>query len=188
MIYSLLSFLYPFVHRVLSGMQSMYGYDKTKASFIECSILLLLFPLFTIEIWWVFFLFFVLYIGIVFMKTMSFNLIPQLNHFQKYRDIHLWENLVTGSYWIYLVLAGFNILLLICAVYPALIIHKGLINIGSGLSFFATATDDPTGKTYGFKLFGFKIKRSSNTVRLIFTALSLIAAYFIIKYGIVVSL
>jgi hypothetical protein len=68
-------------------------------------------------------------------------------------------------------------------VYPALILHKGLINKGSGLSFFATATDDSTGKTYGIPLLGLKIKRSGNKFRLTLAAISLIAAALIFIFG-----
>jgi hypothetical protein len=82
-----------------------------------------------------------------------------------------------------MVLSHFNILFILCSVYPALIVHKGLINIGSDLKFFATATDDPTGKTYGFKLFGLKIKRSSNLIRLILAGVSIVSAVLIFYLG-----
>jgi hypothetical protein len=178
----MVSFILPFVQRCLSGMQSMYGYEKSKKGFIILSLVMLFYPMITFKFHWLFFLYFIVNAFIVYMKTSSFELTSGLNEFKKYHDIHLWENLITGGYMVYMILSGFNVLLLICSVYPALIIHKGLINIGSGLSFFATATDDPTGKTYGFKLFNLKIKRSSNFIRLIFASVSIIAALLILHY------
>jgi hypothetical protein len=117
------------------------------------------------------------------MKAASFNLVPEIKGLKKYRDIHLWENFITAGYVFHLILSGFNVLLIMCSVYPALIIHKGLINWGSGLSFLDSATDDPTGKTYGFKLFGLKIKRSSTKSRLIFAGLSIVFAFLIMLFG-----
>lgn len=137
----------------------------------------------TFQFHWLFFLYFIINAFIVYMKAASFDLVPELKAFKKYRDIHLWENFITGGYVVHLILSGFNVLLIMCSVYPALIIHKGLINVGSGLTFFNEATDDPTGKTYGFKLFGLKIKRSSTKSRLIFASLSIIAAILIFLFG-----
>lgn len=120
------------------------------------------------------------------MKTASFKLHPKFTVFKKFQDIHWWEEFVTGGIVLYMTLTGFNILLIMCSVYPALIFHKGFINIGSGLDFFATTTDDdttadgnPVGATYGFKLFKFKIKRSSNVVRLTLAGLSIIGVILI---------
>ena len=177
------AFLYPFLQRILSGLQSMFGYDKSKNGLIIVGLALCLFPLMMFQSWWVFFLYLVINILVVYMKTTSFKLIPKLTVFQKYQDIHLWENFVTGGIVVYMILAGFNILLIMCSVYPALIIHKGLINIGSKLSFFATTTDDASGKTYGIPVLGIKIKRSGNKVRLTLAAISLIAAVLIFIFG-----
>jgi len=109
---------------------------------------------------------------VVGMKMISFSddMLPFL---KKYKDIHFWENLVTGGYTLFLILMGYNILFIICSVYPALILHKGLINLGSKLSFFAEATDDPTGKTYSIPILNIKIKRSNTHFRLIAAAMSL---------------
>lgn len=179
----MLEFVYAFSQRVLSGAQNMYGYGKKKWMFFLFTIMLLLFPLVTYKYTIIFLIFFIVNAFNVYMKAASFNLLPYMGFFKKYRDIHFWENLVTGGYFLFLILAHFNILYLICSVYPALIFHKGLINKGSGLSFFATATDDTTGKTYGIPLLGIKIKRSGNKVRLTFAAISIIAAVLIYIFG-----
>jgi len=182
MLLSLLTFFLAFLQRVSSGFQSMFGYAHKKVGFAVGTLLMLSFPFLFVKAGWVFWVYLVVNTIIVYMKTMSFKLFPQLTPFSKYADIHLWEDLLTGGYGVYLVLSGFNILMIMCAVYPALIIHKGLINVGSNLSFFASATDDPTGKTYGIPLLGIKVKRSSTTFRLICAALSLVAAFLILRY------
>lgn len=115
------------------------------------------------------------------MKTISFD--RNINFLVKYKDIHLWENFVTGGFVIWMSLSGYNILLICCSVYPALILHKGLINMGSGLKFLDHATDDPTGKTYGIPLLGIKVPRMNTKMRLIFACLSIVAAVVIMIEG-----
>jgi len=161
----------------------MFGYSHKKVGFALGTLLMLSFPFMFMKAGWLFWLYLVVNTVIVYMKTMSFKVFPQLTVFNKYADIHLWEDLLTGGYGVYLVLSGFNILMLACAMYPALIVHKGLINIGSDLPFFASATDDATGKTYGIPLLGIKVKRSSTTFRLVLAGLSLVGAFLILKYG-----
>lgn len=179
----MLEFIYAFSQRTLSGAQNMYGYSKRKGLFLLFTLLMLFFPFITYQPTIVFLIFVIINAFDVYMKAASFNLLPYMRFLKKYRDIHFWENLVTGGYFVFLILAHFNILYLFCSVYPALILHKGLINKGSGLSFFSTKTDDTTGKTYNIPLLGIKIKRSSNSVRLIFASISLIAAVLIFIFG-----
>jgi len=179
----MLEFIYAFSQRALSGAQNMYGYSKKKGLFLLFTLIMLLFPFINYRPDLLFFIFVIINVFDVYMKAASFNLLPYMTFLKKYRDIHFWEDIVTGGYFIFLILAHFNILYLICSVYPALILHKGLINKGSGLSFFASATDDATGKTYGIPLLGIKIKRSSTKLRLIFAAISLIAAALIFIFG-----
>jgi len=179
-----MTFIYSFLQRILSGAHNGAGYAKKKNLFLLLSAIMLLFPILTFQPHWLFYVFMIVNAVIVYMKVGSFKLFPKIKLFQKYFDIHLWENFMTGAFNIYLVFAHYNILLIMCAVYPALIIHKGFINIGSKLPFFATKTDDPTGKTYGFKLFpNLKIKRGSNSYRLIMAGLSLFAVSLIYLFG-----
>lgn len=179
-------FLFAFFHRVFSGLQSMFGYKKSKIGFVIVSLVMMLYPFLNFTTHWLFYLYIIINFIVVYMKTSSFRIISHFFLFKKYQDIHLWESLLTGGYVLYLILAHYNVLFVVCSVYPALIIHKGLINIGSGLSFFDTTTDDdttndgnPIGATYGFKLFGFKIKRSSNLVRLILAIVSILSTIII---------
>lgn len=175
------SFIYPFVQRIMSGAASYFGYSHKVEGILIVSILMCMFPLLTAHATWFYVLFSIINIICVMMKFVSFDT-SITGWLTKYRDIHLWENLVTGGYMLFLTLTGFNILLLACSVYPALIIHKGLINLGSKLSFFAEATDDSTGKTYGIPLLGIKVKRSSIKIRLIVAGISIIAAIAILCF------
>lgn len=51
------------------------------------------------------------------------------------------------------------------AVYPALIIQKGLINLGAGEDWFFVGTDDPTGATFCIPTIDYCISRSSQVIR-----------------------
>lgn len=183
-------FIYAFFQRVLSGAQNMYGYSKKKGLFLLLTIIMLLFPFINYRPDLLFLIFVIVNAFDVYMKAASFNLLPYMGFLKRYRDIHFWEDIVTGGYFLFLILAHFNILYLICSVYPALILHKGLINKGSGLSFFSAATDDntiadgnPVGATYSIPLLGIKIKRSGTKFRLILASISLIAAALIFIFG-----
>lgn len=173
-----MDFILSFIQRVLSGAASYFGYSNRIYGLFVMSFIMLLLPFATYETHWFHILFYEVNAIVLFMKAISFDkeIFPSLN---KYKDIHLWENLVTGGYVVYLSLIGSNILLIMCATYPALIVHKGLINLGSKLPFFAEATDDATGKTYGIPLLGIKVKRSSTKFRLILAAVSLVVAVLV---------
>jgi hypothetical protein len=163
----------------MSGIVSYFGYSHRVLGLVLMSILMIGFPLLTMN-WNLFFIiFFVVNAITIIMKMVSFDVDLGLSNL-KYKDIHLWESLVTGGYVMYLMLIGHNILLLMCSVYPALILHKGFINLGCKLTFFAEATDDPTGKTYGIPLLGIKVKRSSTKFRLIAAGVSLLIALIVL--------
>lgn len=176
------SFLYPFIQRIMSGAASYFGYSHKVAGMLFITIMMCLYPFLTSHHSWFFVLFYIVNIITVGMKFISFD-DSITGWLKKYKDIHLWESLVTGGYIVFLTFTGYNILLLICSVYPALIIHKGLINLGSKLSFFAEATDDATGKTYGIPLLGIKVPRSSTKIRLIAAGISIIAAIVILYFN-----
>lgn len=175
----MVSFLAPYLQRILSGAASFFGYSKRTVGLWIISLIMMAFPLIVVQYNWFFVLFMIVNVITIAMKAFSFDN-TTTGFFKEYRDIHLWEDLVTGGFMVYMSLTGFNILLLICSVYPSLIIHKGLINLGNNLSFFAKATDDPTGKTYSIPLLGIKVPRSTTKMRLIFAGLSLIALVIIL--------
>lgn len=177
------SFIYPFLQRIMSGAASYFGYSHNLLGIFIMSLAMAFYPFLTPHSSWLFALFYVVNVITVGMKFISFDTSIK-GWLNKYKDIHLWENLVTGGYMLFLSLTGFNIILLMCSVYPALIIHKGLINLGSKLPFFAEATDDATGKTYGIPLLGIKIKRSGTKFRLIAAGLSILIAVLVLLLNI----
>lgn len=188
-----MDFIYAFTQRVLSGVQSYFGYSKKFVGFIVMTLVLcqypvihLLYPVDEYEAFrWLLFAFLTVNMMVVMLKFFSFNLFSQPQ--KKWMDIHLWENFVTGGYMVFLVIAGANILLLICSVYPALILHKGFINLGSKLKFFDEATDDPTGKTYGIPALGIKIPRLNTKWRLLLAGISLVLAVVFLYFDLNIS-
>lgn len=98
-------------------------------------------------------------------------------------DIHLWENFITAGFLLGAVLAGVNILLAVSSVYPGLILHKGAVNIGSGLRFFDSRTDDASGKTYSLPFLGIKVPRLSTRWRVALALASIAAAVLAISMG-----
>lgn len=91
-------------------------------------------------------------------------------------DVHLWEMLATGGVMISVTAIGGNLLLILASVYPALIIHKGLINTFSGLPWWDVRTDDATGKTFSIPLLNLRIPRMGLRGRQVVAVLSLIVA------------
>ena len=98
-------------------------------------------------------------------------------------DIHLWENFITAGFLFGAVLAGVNILLVVLSVYPGLILHKGAVNIGSGLRFFDARTDDASGKTYSLPFLGINVPRLSTRWRVALAMGSIAAAILAISMG-----
>lgn len=178
-------FLLAFIQRVSSGIQNGFGYSKKVFGLYGLGIFLAILPILSFQNHWISYLFLLVNLIVIFFKTISFTKsFPTLS---KYKDIHLWENFVTGGYFLYLILLGNNILPIICSVYPALILHKGFINLGSKLPFFSERTDDATGKTYSIPLLGIKVKRSSTTYRLLLAGLSLLALTIVLIFKITIS-
>src|SRR5258706_6108032 len=113
------SFLYPFIQRIMSGAASYFGYSHKIVGILLVSILMCLFPFLTSHPSWFFVLFYIVNVITLSMKFISFD-DSITGWLKKYKDIHLWESLVTGGYIVFLTFTGYNILLLICSVYPAL--------------------------------------------------------------------
>jgi len=178
-----MEFLYAFLQRVLSGAQSYFGYSHKLIGLLLLTGVMILFPIVTYKSHWLFYAFAIVNAGVAYGKMVSFEISWTAKIKFKFKDIHMWETLLTGGYFVYMVLAGYNIILICCSVYPALILHKGLINLGSGLKFLAEATDDPTGKTYGIPLLGIKINRSSTEFRLAMAGISIIIAIIVLICG-----
>ena len=91
-------------------------------------------------------------------------------------DVHLWETLATAGVMISVAAMGGNLILILASVYPALIIHKGLINRYSGLTWWDARTDDATGRTFSIPLLNIKVPRMNTRGRQIAAVLSIAAA------------
>lgn len=91
------------------------------------------------------------------------------------RDTHFWELLATGGITLACFFAGFNLVNISASVYPALILHKGFINLGSKQKWFYEGTDDKTGDTYGIPSLGIKIPRMGTMFRISVAVLSIMA-------------
>lgn len=94
----------------------------------------------------------------------SFSMLPP--------DLHFFEVIATGGITLAWVVAGGDIIAIACATYPGLIVHKGFVNLGSGLPWWDERTDDPTGKTFAIPLLGIRVPRLSARGRAVAALLS----------------
>ena len=92
------------------------------------------------------------------------------------RDIHLWELLATAGVTLSMIVMGGNWLYIIAHLYPALLLHKGFINLGSNKGFWYHGTDDPTGAIFAIPLLGIKVPRMSLRTRQVLALISLLLA------------
>jgi len=83
-----------------------------------------------------------------------------------YSDVHLWTfaNQTSVASTVFLHNKSFwgNLKGLILSVSPSAFFQKLMINIIPGNKWFYQGTDDVTGRTWGFKLFKFKVPRLGN--------------------------
>lgn len=186
----LVTFLANFIFRTLSGIQNGFGYARKDVFMNTVSIIMFIVTILTSylfylygEIW-----------GIPLSLLAGLGVLGVNQNFREkklfgIKDIHLWEIVITTGYNLAWIFAGFNLLAIFCSTYPALILHKGFINIGANLPFFDERTDDPTGNTFGIPFLGITIPRATTKFRLIVAALSIVLFlinYFVFKinYGI----
>ena len=166
------SFFIPFGYRVLSGLQNAFGYAMRRIGVIITSVTMVITSIKLIKNfkgWKNILASILLIIGAtagVLIGLNFLNIIPI--------DIHLMELITTSFQWLAMALSDTDIPLLMASVYPALLLHKGFINLGSGQNWFYTGTDDPSGRTFGFKWLKIKIPRMGNGVRYTLGGLSLV--------------
>lgn len=155
-----LTFCSAFLFRVLSGAQNGLIYNKSEAGHFLPVMFMLFIPIYIMTeggdrngvrlacIAW------------AFLATISFKY--SFGNIREGWGIHEFETI--GMYVFAVACFFFSPLGFILSVYPSLVIHKGLINIGSGIGFFDERTDNPTGKTFSF--FGWNIPRLGNKIRI----------------------
>lgn len=168
----MLEFLFAFAYRVISGAQIKYGYQKsaegmaaTTCAMLFMGGLVLVTTLVNSEL--------SIYIrcaAALFAFAAMVSAIAVRDSFDPGdrlfpKDVHLYETITTGALVVAMCLAGHNIIMVAASVYPALILHKALINSAFGKPWTYHGTDDKTGKTFGIPLLGIKIPRNSLGLR-----------------------
>lgn len=73
-------------------------------------------------------------------------------------DLHAAEYITRACFAASMCFAGADIISIALGTYPGLFLHKVLVNRGSGLPIMDSQTDDPTGRTWGARIFGIEIK------------------------------
>lgn len=185
----MIEFIYLFLFRILSGGQNAFGYaEKTAFRAVASGVMIFalggtaVFFLQTDPDIWTLILglacIIVSILGTVGVEdgfSDGFNILP--------KDIHFWEILATGGITVFWMATGGNWIMIAASVYPSLIIHKGLINIGSEKGFWYEGTDDPLGRYFSIPLLGWRIKRLSLKTRLFLAFISLIVFALALQLG-----
>lgn len=181
----MLTFLYLFIYRTLSGVQNGFGYARHSGGVAFSSILLIagaLWPLWLLPgqpLPWRIAAYVLAAVSVVSTLGVWDNFTGVLKH-RMPDDIHFWELLLTGGITLCWIVLGGNLYLVAAHIYPALLLHKGAVNIGGGSPFWDTGTDDPTGKTFNVPLLNIRIRRMGLRGRQILAAISVIAVPIVI--------
>lgn len=92
--------------------------------------------------------------------------------------IHTYEVLTTTGFTFAMYLCNYNVIDLILAVSPGMVLHKGFINLSTNRPFIDKneITNDPTGKTYYLEILDMDVPRiiSKGNVRLVLAGLSIV--------------
>lgn len=202
----MIAFWFLFAFRSLAGVQNGQGYGKNNGFRVATAIVLtmlyvpvtVLLVQKNINTIWFFNHNIRMYLGLIAILLGILGVWGVDNSFSKRykwlpQDIHFWEEFKTGGITFAFFLGGWDFWLIISHVYPALILHKGFVNLGGGHRFFYYGTNDATGKTFNIpfltnllnKLFPnrkwlkeVKISREPLKVRLAFSAISIIYVIF----------
>lgn len=182
--------LFLIIHRMVAGIQNGHGYGKNLTGRRQATwaltgyagaatlVLILTDP----PVQWLFIGGLICILAAV-ASTWAIDMIFAKKLQGKWADIHFWEMAKTGGIVLAVAASGFNLIAIACSIYPGLILHKGMVNINSGLRWWYTGTDDETGKTFRIPLLNITIPRSSNAVRISLAAASLIIAVLASIYG-----
>ena len=176
----MIAFFHLLIFRMLSGWQNGLGYaDKERGRLVLSIILILLALAPTIIFAKASIPVLAKIASIILAAAAAFAILGVESSFNALftlitEDLHFWELLATGLITIAWLMGGGNLLWIFASVYPALIVHKGLINLYSGLGFWDIITDDPTGRTFSF--LGGKFIRAGNAWRLLLAFFSIALA------------
>jgi len=169
------------VLRALSGAQNGFGYAERYLAMVVSTMVLVItltimvlfshsLPQSTLQLMLTSFLFIFSILSCI-MVMQSF-----LEPLAAFSDIHLWETLIMPCAMGFMLLLGGDLIMIICSVYPGLVLHKGFINLGSGLHFTSIRTEDPTGRFYKIPLLGIAVPRWDRNLRIPLAILSIVVA------------
>jgi len=181
-------FFFLFFFRVLAGAQNSAGYEKHwrmmyNIESILCVMALagmLIFPHLHAPHWTV--IPTSLMLGLAFMAILAvgdsfderYNIVPA--------DVHFYEMGKTGLVVLAWILGNGDLIGICASVYPGLIIHKGLINLGTNQSFFYYGTDDASGRTFSIPILGIKVRRAPQWLRFVLAGVSIVGMLLAIKF------
>ena len=176
----MIPFTFLTIFRALSGLQNGLGYGRHRLARAIVSIIMLLdiaalaiyLHLIGILPWQHWLALGCLLISAVGSFGVEDNFNKRLDLFK--RDIHFWELLATGGVTLASILMGLDLIGIACSVYPGLVLHKGFVNVCSGLGWWYHGTDDATGKTFNVPLLGIRVPRLSLKGRIALALLSLL--------------
>ena len=124
--------------RALSGVQNAFYYAKLEMLARIWALVLIAYICWMLDGWYV-----ASAVGVVF-AYLSFE-----GKLWK-GSIHLVEIFKTGLPIIAYFVSGGNLVDIMLSTYPGLVLHKMVINWGSGQKILSDVTDDPTGRSYSF--------------------------------------
>lgn len=188
-----MAFLLLFILRVASGVQNGLGYARLHRARTASSLLLgvsiILSSLWFMHTYHVPAL--QRYIAYLFMVLAAAGAVGVEDSFNEHlhifpKDIHLYETIFGYALPLMFIVAGADLIQVACSTYPALIIHKAAINLGSGQRWDYHGTDSHTGTTFYIPLLGIHIPRLSTKLRIALAITSivivLLAALLRIKF------
>lgn len=175
------------LQRTLSGVRQYFGYSKSQKGMWFTSIFIWLVDIFQLIRRWkklkhplLATLFCLISIVSSFMVIFSFN---SKQRTKLIGDVHLWVFAETGSFTFQQIFSGANWLDLLFALFPAMTLFQGFVNISNGLRFIERKerTDDPSGKTTGIPFLKLKIPRIRNGKLKLILGLGSIVLYILNK-------
>ena len=131
--------------RILSGIINKFGYQKDDAETFSLSFIAIFFVLICalyFKITWISTLLAIATMLSVLFKFGAFVLPTELKRFKWQSDIHLWELAMTSLFSLQMVAQGADLVTMALVMYPALFIHKAVINSAFGQGIMWSVTDD----------------------------------------------
>lgn len=174
----MLAFTFLFVYRVLSGAQNAAGYARRKSlrQWMTGALLALAVAALAVTLFQSGPLAFRLASGILMLASVA-GIVGVEGGFARWQflpgDIHLWESILTGAMVMAFPLAGWDVFGTLLSIYPALVLHKVLINLGGGNPWNYEGTDDATGETFTIPTLGISIPRATFGVRILIAIISI---------------